>query len=135
LRALEEIRGELTREAAARFYRELNAASLLLAQDQPPSSPGPGQEPTELQLPVLTTIGPDGKRWLVAFTDLEHLTARFPGAQGYVVLPARAVAQMVLQDPGTEGLVLNPGLGNDGAQPIERHGLEAVAQGKAPGSL
>lgn len=130
--ALQGIRGVLTREAASRFYAELNKATLLLAQlDKPPESEtGVTQGPT--QLAFLTTVGPDGKVWLVAFTDMEHLRVRFPNAKGWAAFPSKAIAEMVLNDPAAPGLVLNPGPDNGGAQPVERKGLEAVALGKAP---
>ncbi len=134
-KALQDIRGALTRDAALHFYAELNKATLLLAQSDAPSHPGPGVTTTATPMAFLTTTDPDGKVWLPAFTNLQHLRFRFPDAKGYLALPTRAVAEMVLKDSTGGGLVLNPGEGNAGAQPVERHGLEAVARGETPTGL
>lgn len=134
-RALQNIRGTLTRQAAIDFYTELNRATLLLAQSEAPSIPGAGVTMAVTRMAFLTTMGPDGKVWLPAFTSLERLRSRFPRATGYMAFAASAVAQMVLKDASAGGLVLNPGPDNAGAQPVERHGLEAVAQGKLPSNI
>ncbi|MFL5349479.1 MAG: hypothetical protein ACJ8AT_32160 [Hyalangium sp.] len=59
VKALEGIRGTLTREAALHFYAELNQATLLLAQREGPAQPESGLTKEGALMEYLVVTGPD----------------------------------------------------------------------------
>jgi hypothetical protein len=93
----------------AALYRALGKGELFLAVAvdgavlaSPPSELEHGRT-----LPVLTTTSPDGKPALLAFTSLEQLHRRLPGAPSHACLPSLEALDIVL-DQALDGLVLDP---------------------------
>lgn len=139
LAALDGARGTLTQQAADELYDALIDSALLLVTGDMTAGQGDkalaAAAPTQSTTPALSTIGPDGQRWLMAFTDKAHVGQRFPKGASVICLPATAIGEMAAKDPGAAGIVLNPGANNAGGQPIARKGVLALAQGLRPNQL
>ncbi|HEX6273846.1 MAG TPA: SseB family protein [Polyangiaceae bacterium] len=132
-RCVHELAGPVSTGAALRFYAAMLRAFLLV-----PDGGSDGARDgvlkvanTKQELRVALVTGPDGRPWFPAFTDAPALSAfRGNAAAPYTALPAAVIAGMILGDPSTAGLVLNPG--PSGGRPVERHGVEAISQGAWP---
>jgi hypothetical protein len=139
LTALAATRGTLTQQAADAFYDALiDSALLLVTSEAAPAQSGKPQvvvSSTPSSTPALSTTGPDGQRWLMAFSDKAHVARRFPQGASVICLPATAIGQMAAKDPAAAGIVLNPGANNAGGQPIPRKGVLALAKGLRPNQL
>lgn len=79
-------------------------------------------------LAAMIVQGPDGRWYLPVFTDAAALSAFRPGHVLYTAVPGISAARMVMSDPKTAGLVLNPTAAGAG-QPVERDMVGAIAQG------
>jgi hypothetical protein len=139
LASLEAIRGSLTQQAADAFYDALIDSALLLVTSAgaagDSSSQGAAVSSKASSTPALSTRGPDGQEWLMAFTDKAHVAQRFPQGASVICLPATAIAVMAETRSGMAGIVLNPGPNNAGGQPIARKGVIALARGLRPDQL
>jgi hypothetical protein len=139
LAAVAATRGTLTQQAADEFYDALiDSALLLVTSEVVPAQAGKPQvvvSSTPSTTPALSTTGPDGQRWLMAFTDKAHVGKRFPQGASVICLPATAIGQMAEKDSGVAGIVLDPGPNNAGGQPIPRRGVLALARGLRPNQL
>lgn len=139
LAALEAAKGPLSQQAADAFYDALIDSALLLVTRTgaaaPVDKPQVTVSPTSSTTPALSTTGPDGQRWLMAFTDKAHVAQRFSQGATVICLPATAIGEMAAKDPATAGIVLNPGAKNAGGQPIPRKGVLALAKGLRPNQV
>jgi hypothetical protein len=139
LAALGATRGALTQQAADEFYDALIDSALLLVTSTearaPSGTPRVTVASTPSTTPALSTTGPDGQRWLMAFTDKAHVAQRFSQGASVICLPATAIGEMAAKDPTMAGIVLNAAANNAGGQPIPRKGVLALAKGLRPNQL
>ncbi len=139
LASLAAIGGSLTQQAADAFYDALIDSALIMVTSA--GAPGDGGRPqvtvsaTGSSTTGLSTRGPDGQEWLMAFTDKAHVGLRFTQGASVICLPATAIGEMAAKTPGLAGIVLNPGPNNAGGQPIARKGVLALARGLRPDQL
>ena len=127
---LREVSDRTPPQLAVRLYIAIVRAFVLVPDDGRRGQRDGMVRPAGHNAEVAAVIvqGPDQRWYLPVFTDVAALSAFRAGHPLYTAVPGISAARMVMSDPKTAGLVLNPTAAGAG-QPVERDRVGAMARG------